>query len=153
MYGWGVSPSERYLPSRATPTTSRNGPSGPFTLTRLPRASSPGQSVAASVSLSTTTPGAPLTICLRKIAPAQQRRFHSLEIVRAHHVEAGADAFICLPLATTLRKDLELRVGETELREPHQARALDARLRLDPGEQIAVEVFAFSFSCSATAPG
>ena len=85
------------------------------------------------------------TIGFCKIAPAQQRRFHRLEIVRAHYVEAGADSFICFPTGTTRCEDLELRKREAELRKPHQARALDARLCFDPSQQIAVEVLAFSF--------
>src|SRR5207253_10728642 len=69
-----------------------------------------------------------LTIGFCKIAPAEERSFHRLEIVWAHDIEAGADTFICVPVAPTFCEDLELGKGEAKLREPHQARVLDARL-------------------------
>src|SRR2546430_10202830 len=86
-----------------------------------------------------------LPIGCGEIAPAHERCFHRLKIVGANYVEAGAEAFTSLPASPAFRKDLELRKRETELREPHQARALNSRLSFDAREEITVKVLAFSF--------
>ena len=113
----------RYLPSRATPTTSKPSPGRSIVAKRRPSGLTPGQKRRASVSLTTATAGAPARSVGAKVAARDERDPERREVARR---DGGEEDLVPRPGRPGLGREV---VGDRAVGERQQLRERKRRAR------------------------